>query len=135
MKTTKAVFGILAITMPIVGRVSASWILPLLLLLTLPAVVEAQFDYEFTNSTVTITEYSGLGGFVVIPNEVNGVPVTSIGDGAFYNCTSLTNLSIPNSVTSIGLKAFEGCTRLTSLGTARTASPPLRPIRSGHAPA
>ena len=35
--------------------------------------------------------------------------VTSIGHGAFYNCTSLTSVSIPSSVTSIGEYAFYGC--------------------------
>ena len=47
---------------------------------------------------------------VTIPNSV-----TSIGGGAFANCTSLTSVTIPNSVTSIGNFAFSGCTSLTSL--------------------
>lgn len=44
---------------------------------------------------------------VTIPDEV-----TSIGDGAFYECTSLTAVKIPDSVTSIGSCAFSGCTNL-----------------------
>jgi len=41
--------------------------------------------------------------------------ITSIGDYAFYNCTSLKSVKIPNSVTSIGKSAFEGCSGLTSI--------------------
>ena len=47
---------------------------------------------------------------VTIPNSV-----TSIGDVAFYKCTSLTSVTIPNSVTSIGDRAFDGCKSLTSV--------------------
>ena len=46
----------------------------------------------------------------VIPDNV-----TSIGYGAFGNCTSLTSVTIPDSVTSIGSYAFYGCTNLTSI--------------------
>ena len=41
--------------------------------------------------------------------------MTSIGDSAFEDCTSLTSITIPNGVTSIGDSAFEGCTSLTSI--------------------
>ena len=48
----------------------------------------------------------------VIPSDGS---VTSIGESAFYNCTGLTSVTIPDSVTSIGSSAFIGCTRLTSI--------------------
>ena len=46
----------------------------------------------------------------VIPNSV-----TTIGQGAFIGCSSLTNIEIPNSVTTIGEDAFNGCSSLTSI--------------------
>ena len=58
-------------------------------------------------------------GDIVIPEtiEYNGVnySVTSIGDYAFWGCSSLTSVEIPNSVTSIGYGAFSSCTGLTSV--------------------
>jgi hypothetical protein len=68
-----------------------------------------------TNGTITITGYIGPGGDVTIPDTINGLPVTSIGDDAFAGCTSLTNVTIPNNVTSIGVYAFYGCTSLFSV--------------------
>lgn len=47
---------------------------------------------------------------VILPNTI-----TTIGNNAFFNCTSLTSINIPNSVTSIGTSAFNGCTMLTSI--------------------
>lgn len=50
------------------------------------------------------------GGKVVIPNSV-----TSIGNSAFFDCSSLTSVVIPNSVIHIGSYAFYGCSSLTSV--------------------
>ena len=52
---------------------------------------------------------------MTIPSLIDGLPVTTIGAGAFYNCTSLTSVTIPNSVTSIGVSAFASCTSLTNV--------------------
>ena len=48
----------------------------------------------------------------IIPSDGS---VTSIGDGAFYGCSGLTSVTIPDSVTSIGHVAFYGCSGLTSV--------------------
>jgi BspA type Leucine rich repeat region (6 copies) len=90
-------------------------LLPLLLLLALPAAVQAQYTYTANNGTITITGYTGSGGAVTIPSTTNGLPVTSIGSHAFYYCTSLTSVTIPNSVTNIGDEAFYECTSLSAI--------------------
>lgn len=61
-------------------------------------------------------EYAGS---VVIPSIVTYMleeyNVTSIGEKAFYNCTGLTSVEIPNSVLTIGQYAFYGCSGLTTV--------------------
>jgi hypothetical protein len=94
---------------------AARWIL-LLMLCTLAATVPAaDFTYAITNSTVTLTKYTGRGGSVVIPSEINGLPLTSLGNQAFANCTSLTTVVIPNSVTIFECLTFAKCTSLRSI--------------------
>src|SRR5215469_15473827 len=78
------------------------------LLLALPLTLQAQFTFTTNNGAVTITGYTGSNGAVAIPSSTNGWPVTSIGESAFINCVSMTNVTLPNSLTNIGLQAFTG---------------------------
>jgi hypothetical protein len=80
-----------------------------------PAVVQAQLEYRVENRTITITGYSGLGGAVTIPATIHGLPVTAIGWGTFCGWSTMTSVTIPESVTSIEGLVFSGCVRLTSI--------------------
>lgn len=76
--------------------------------------------YNYTSNGTELEVADGdYSGSVVIPEEVTYMnrtrKVTSIGDNAFYECTSLTSITIPNSVKSIGDYAFFACTSLTSI--------------------
>ncbi len=87
-----------------------------LLATAVPAAAEqfGDFTYEKTAAEVTITGYTGSGGVVVITNEIDFLPVTSIGDSAFYGCSGLTDVTLPDSVTNLGSYAFQSCVSLTN---------------------
>ncbi len=76
------------------------------------------YTFSGTNATVVAspTKYTGK---ISIPNTaIEGgktYNVTGIGDDAFYGCTGVTSIEIPNSITSIGQNAFYGCTGLTTI--------------------
>ncbi len=77
------------------------------------------YDITFSNSVKVADCDTTVNGEVVIPSslEYNGTTysVTSIGDSAFYGCSGLTSITIPNSVTSIQFGAFYGCSGLISI--------------------
>lgn len=51
---------------------------------------------------------------IIIPSKYKDLPVTSIGERAFYECSELTSVTIPDSVIEIGDSAFCGCIGLTN---------------------
>ena len=59
--------------------------------------------------------YDERDNYICIPKMWNDYKVTSIGNSAFYGCTSLSSIVIPDSVTSIGDSAFTYCDSLSSV--------------------
>lgn len=81
---------------------------------SLQAATFGDFEYEESESGVTITGYTGSATTLDIPDTINGKPVTAIGEDAFQY-RSLTSVTIPDSVTTIGADAFKECRSLTSV--------------------
>ncbi len=84
--------------------------------LTLYAADLSDLTYTTTGGEVTITDCDEAAtGGLVIPNTIEGNPVTSIGRFAFGGCTRLTSITIPDGVISIERSAFSGCSNLRSI--------------------
>ncbi|MBQ9151163.1 MAG: leucine-rich repeat protein, partial [Clostridia bacterium] len=84
---------------------------------TSPLTPAEDFTYETEDGGVRITGYTGGESVVVIPETIEDLPVTVIGEGAFADLTSLRAVSVPDTVTAIGIGAFAGCDGMTSLRT------------------
>lgn len=74
----------------------------------------SDFAYTAADGEVTITEYIGTSEHVLIPDTIDGLPVTALGHRAFYEKT-VTTVVVPDSVTEIGAACFSGDNYLVSL--------------------
>ena len=72
-------------------------------------------DGNGTSDSVRITDCESGAISVNIPAAIDGMPVKEIGNSAFYQCTSLTEVTIPDSVEKIGMTSFGYCSSLTSI--------------------
>lgn len=74
------------------------------------------FAYKlYSDGHIEITKYNGNDTTVSVPSEIDGHPVTLIGEKAFYGNTALTEVTIPNSVKFIGSNAFSHCSALETV--------------------
>ena len=98
------------------GRLWVSLLASSLMVVGLSGVgTAAEFRFTSENGEVTITEYTGLGGDVVVPSTIDGEPVTGIGSAAFYYNDSVASIALPNTVRTIASRAFLSLGGLTNL--------------------
>lgn len=74
-----------------------------------------ELQYTVINGEATITGFSGQPESIVIPPELEGAPVTEIRDNAFYKCTSLKEITLPESLEKMGHHCFFECTSLEKI--------------------
>lgn len=77
----------------------------------------ADFTYEKTADGIKLTSYTGSADVLILPDTIDGLPVTALGDALFKGNTTLTALSIPDSVQSVGKELLGGCRSLQILKT------------------
>jgi len=91
-------------------------ILWLALAIMVPVMAPAQLTFTTNNGAITITECNAYStGALIVPNNINGRPVTSIANAAFSQCGKLTGITMGTNIVSIGNEAFIGCESLASI--------------------
>ncbi len=82
------------------------------------------FEYEIINGDeVAIVGFSSVYNLheITIPDKIEDCPVVKIADGAFYQCSQLTAVTVPATVTEIGSMAFAGCVQLQQITFANSS--------------
>lgn len=80
-----------------------------------PYTSSPELKYEISDDKVIIISYTGTAENFIIPDQIEGAPVTEIRPRAFENCSSLKSITIGGNVTTIGKWAFSGCMGITSI--------------------
>ncbi len=73
------------------------------------------YELSSNKSSYILTGITSEMEEVVIPSTYMGLPVTSIGEKAFYACVELKKVTIGNNVESIGAQAFQNCSNLSQV--------------------
>lgn len=93
-------------------------ILPILALMLLFSDFNAyaqELQYTVIDGRTTVTGFTGEPESLEIPPEIEGAPVVEIRDNAFYKCSSLKRIALPESLEKMGHHCFFGCTSLEQI--------------------
>ena len=112
MKKTRKIISLLLSILMIITSVP---------LMALNSFAASSGDYEYEllkDGTAQIKHYEGSEKEIEIPSEIDGHRVTFIGSGAFKGCTSLTSVTIPDSITEIYPFVLDECASLRTINVA-----------------
>ncbi len=103
-------------------KILSKLIVPALMVIALvcAAPVANAADYPFTyevrdGGVVIVSVNAEFEGAIAIPDKIDGVPVTIISDGAFFEAENVSSITLPASLKTIGNSAFEGCISIKEL--------------------
>ncbi len=109
-KTLKTLAFVLALALVISGVPMETFEL------TANAETSGYYTYTVTDGEVTITACdTSAAGHIVIPDTIDGYPVTAIGSQAFNRCGSITGITLPDSLTSFASGAIYQCNKFASI--------------------
>ncbi len=83
----------------------------------LPTAEWYPYTYDVIESEVAITGYIGAGRRIELPHEIEGLPVSSIADEAFFDDDNLVSVRLSDSISSLGNRIFGGCDRFIGFFT------------------
>lgn len=97
--------------------VSLLFILLLCFCIPAPVYGEGSGDYTYSviGGEITITGFTDTPESLDIPSYIDDLPVTSIRDNAFFNCTSLKNITLPETLKAMGHHCFYDCSQLQEI--------------------
>ena len=75
----------------------------------------AGFEFTQNGNSVALTSYFGTDTEVTVPARYQGKPVTVIAERAFYDCSDVVKIVLPDTIKEIGSYAFGYCTALTDI--------------------
>ncbi len=76
---------------------------------------EFEYTIPYGNTYVRIDRYVGTAETVIIPDSIEGLPVTELSNNAFADCRQLKSVTIPDSITKVGNYLFYNCSSLVSV--------------------
>ena len=121
INSKKIIASVMALSIVASGVISSeasifSKIVPTNTISASAAISYGDWEYEETGTyTAKLTKYKGNGGYVIIPESINGHSIKQLGDRLFQNNTAITSVAIPRGVTEIPNSCFYNAKNLETV--------------------